>query len=138
MTRPPRIRATAVASAVSFVALGPPAFAAAPTDVPGPSSWQPPAVDMNMLATLPAESPNGTPDAVFSRSGSCIVSGVGDVPLVDRPPVQDMLAIDQAQTVDNGKKVEIQGIGTVIGIALLLGTLFVVRTVRRDRVRRGV
>jgi membrane-anchored mycosin MYCP len=109
-------RATAIAAAVLLVALGPagaPAFAATPTDVPGPS-WQPPPVDMNMLATLPAENPKGTPDATFTRANNaqCIVSGVGNVPLLDRPPAQDMLAIDQAQQFSTGKGVTVAEIDT--------------------------
>jgi membrane-anchored mycosin MYCP len=93
---------------VFLVALGPaPVFAATP-------SWQPPPVDMNLLNTLPAENPKGTPDAAFSRdnNGQCITSGVGNVPLVDRPPAQDMLAIDQAQQFSTGRGVTVAEIDT--------------------------
>jgi membrane-anchored mycosin MYCP len=121
MTRPPHIRATAVVAAVLFVAIGAPAFAAAPT---GPSAWQPPPVNMGMLTTLPPENAKGTPDGVFTRDNNkqCIASGVGNVPLVDRPPAQDMLAIDQAQQFATGKNVTVAEIDTGVNAHPFLRT----------------
>jgi membrane-anchored mycosin MYCP len=105
MTRTTRV--TAIAATVLLVALGAPAFAATP-------SWQPPPVNMALLATLPAESPKGTPDATFVRDNNkqCLSSGVGNVPLLDRPHAQDMLAIDQAQQFSTGKNVTVAEIDT--------------------------
>jgi membrane-anchored mycosin MYCP len=100
-------RLTAIAAAVFLVAIGTPAFAATP-------SWQPPPVDMALLNTLPGENAKGTPDALFARDNNaqCIASGVGNVPLLDRPPAQDMLAIDQAQQFSTGKNVTVAEIDT--------------------------
>ncbi len=105
MTRTTRV--TAIAAAVLLVALGAPAFATTP-------SWQPPPVNMAMLATLPAENSKGTPDATFARDNNkqCLTSGVGNVPLLDRPPAQDMLAIDQAQQFSTGGGVTVAEIDT--------------------------
>ena len=104
-------RTTALAAAALLVIGGPaPAFA----DQPGPSSWQPPPVDMGILGTLPPETPGGTPDDKTFALGNtgCITSGVGNVPLVDRPPAQDMLAIDAAHQFSTGKNVTVAEIDT--------------------------
>lgn len=104
-------RATALVAA-ALTLLTPPALAAQPQI--GPASWQPPPVDMAALATLPAENAAGTPDDNTYQLGQtgCIVSGVGNVPLIDRPPAQDMLAIDQAQQFSLGNGVTVAEIDT--------------------------
>jgi membrane-anchored mycosin MYCP len=115
------VRATAIVATALLVALpaSAPAFAADPstTALPGPSAWEPPPVDMNALASLPAESAHGTPDDpsfTLGQSGTsgCIRSGVGTTSLVDRPPAQDMLDIDQAQEFSTGKGVTVAVIDT--------------------------
>jgi membrane-anchored mycosin MYCP len=127
MTRTPRAlatRATAIVVSTLLLALpaAAPAFAVGVRDVPttgqvGPSAWQPPPVDMGALAALPGESAQGTPDdTTFSLgqngTAGCIRSGVGSTPLVDRPPAQDMLDIDQAQQFSTGKGVTVAVIDT--------------------------
>ncbi len=106
-------RTTALGAALLLVALGQPALADQ-TDQPGPSSWQPPPVDMAALNSLPAENAAGTPDDTTYQLGNtaCIVSGVGTVPLVDRPPAQDMMAIDQAHQFSTGQGVTVAEIDT--------------------------
>jgi membrane-anchored mycosin MYCP len=112
---------TAIVAAALLVALpaGAPAFAADPTTPaqPGPSAWEPPPVDMAALNSLPPENPRGTPDDTTFTLGQngtagCIRSGVGSTPLVDRPPAQDMLDIDQAQQFSTGKGVTVAVIDT--------------------------
>lgn len=102
-------RATALV-AVALTLLTPPALAAQQA---GPS-WQAPPVDMAALATLPPESAAGTPDDHTYQLGQtgCITSGVGNVPLVDRPPAQDMMAIDEAQQFSTGAGVTVAEIDT--------------------------
>jgi membrane-anchored mycosin MYCP len=123
VTRTPHVlatRTTAIVASALLVALGPagaPVFADEPTTTApaGPASWQPPPVDMAALDSLPAENPRGTPDDptfALGQGGGCIVSGVGNVPLVDRPPAQDMLNIDQAQQFSTGKGVTVAVIDT--------------------------
>jgi len=46
------------------------------------------------------------------NNAQCLVSGVGNVSLVDRPPAQDMLAIDQAHQFSTGKNVTVAEIDT--------------------------
>lgn len=78
---------------------------------PGQPTWTPPPVDLSALPG--AQSPRGTPDAAFSLGQTgCITSGVGNVPLVDRPHAQDMLNIDQAQQFSTGKGVTVAVIDT--------------------------
>ncbi|HEY0808125.1 MAG TPA: type VII secretion-associated serine protease mycosin [Pseudonocardiaceae bacterium] len=109
-------RATAFVAAALLVVLGPagaPAFAAGVSQ-PGPQSWQPPPVDMNILGALPPENPAGTPDDKTFALGNtgCITTGVGSVALVDRPPAQDMMAIDDAHKFSTGKNVTVAEIDT--------------------------
>lgn len=122
MLRTRTSRVTAVVASAMLVALGPagsPAFAdgSSPTSAqPGPSAWEPPPVEMSALDALPGDNPAGTPDdstfALGGNSGGCIASGVGNVTLKDRPPAQDMLAIDQAQQFSTGKGVTVAVIDT--------------------------
>jgi membrane-anchored mycosin MYCP len=107
-----RVTALVAAALVMAGPVGTPAFADGQIQQ-GPA-WQPPPVDMAILGTLPPENPAGTPDDKTFALGNtgCITSGVGSVPLLDRPPAQDMLAIDAAHQFSTGKNVTVAEIDT--------------------------
>ena len=81
---------------------------------------------MDLLASLPGESPAGTPDGQFAlptNGGSgCITSGVGTAQLTDRPPAQGMLNIDQAHQFATGKGVTVAEIDTGVNKHRFLST----------------
>jgi membrane-anchored mycosin MYCP len=90
---------------MAFVAAGP-AFPAQP----GPSTWEPPPVDMT---ALPADTPPGPPPGTtYTQKTACIESHTNGVVLPDEPPSQAMLDIRTAQQFANGAGVKVAIIDT--------------------------
>lgn len=124
MIRSARVRAMGRVAAVPAVvalavlgATGTPVLAATPPSTggqPGPEAWQPPPVNMGALPAVPPA--GGAPEAGknFQQdpNNPCITSGVGAAKLLDRPPAQDMLNIDQAQGFSTGQNVTVAVIDT--------------------------
>jgi len=101
-----RLAALPVAlAAVALAAVGP-AYPAQP----GPSTWQPPGVDM---AALPADGPPGPPaGTTYTQKTQCIVSHTNGVVLPDEPAAQAMLNIRTAQQFATGAGVKVAIIDT--------------------------
>jgi membrane-anchored mycosin MYCP len=104
-----------VVLATLVLAIGPtswPAVADTPTTTaqPGPSSWEPPTVDMSALP------PDGTPGpaagVTYQQKTGCITSHTNGVQLPDEPAAQAMLDIKTAQQFSTGAGVTVAVIDT--------------------------
>ena len=106
-------RATAGGIAALLLAFGGPAPGWADTPSPAgaapvPLSWQPPPVDMSLVA------PEGTPAApeAYQRKYGCLESNTRGAVLPGVPPAQAMLDIARAQQISTGKGVTVAIVDT--------------------------
>ncbi|HEY4459187.1 MAG TPA: type VII secretion-associated serine protease mycosin [Pseudonocardiaceae bacterium] len=81
--------------------------AAAPTPAP-PPTWQPPPVDMSLVA--PDSAP--TPPQRYVKKYGCLASDTSGAVLTTEPPAQAMLDIADAQKISTGKGVTVAVIDT--------------------------